>query len=117
MLELGTAIGLVIMAADAAPTNFGIHTVPGEEPMVTEVRPTETISPAFGNFNLNSAVSIGSRWGRISSTRRSPAHNRRVGGARNSHHLRGRAIDIVRRPRRATFSNRQCLSAGRLHID
>jgi hypothetical protein len=33
----------------------------------------------------------------VTSTRRSPEHNRRVGGVRNSFHLSGRAIDIARR--------------------
>ena len=37
-------------------------------------------------------------WGRVTSTYRSPAHNRAVGGVPNSYHLRGRAIDIARRP-------------------
>jgi hypothetical protein len=34
----------------------------------------------------------------VTSTLRTPAHNRRVGGVPNSFHLRGRAIDIARRP-------------------
>jgi len=34
----------------------------------------------------------------VTSTFRSAAHNRRVGGVANSYHLRGRAIDIARRP-------------------
>ena len=41
---------------------------------------------------------MGSRWGRVTSTYRTPKHNRRVGGVRNSYHLSGRAIDIARRP-------------------
>ena len=41
---------------------------------------------------------IGARWGQVTSTYRSPAHNRRVGGVANSYHLRNRAIDIARRP-------------------
>ena len=40
---------------------------------------------------------IGSNWGQVTSTLRSPAHNRAVGGVANSYHLRGRAIDIARR--------------------
>ena len=41
---------------------------------------------------------IGAKWGQVTSTYRSPEHNRRVGGVANSYHLRGRAIDIARRP-------------------
>ena len=41
---------------------------------------------------------IGARWGQVTSTYRSPAHNRRVGGVANSFHLSNRAIDIARRP-------------------
>lgn len=53
---------------------------------------------ASGSGNIRSAASIGSSWGRVTSTYRSPEHNRRVGGVRNSYHIRGRAIDIARRP-------------------
>ena len=41
---------------------------------------------------------IGSKWGVVTSLLRSPARNRAVGGAPNSFHLHGRAIDIARRP-------------------
>jgi hypothetical protein len=34
----------------------------------------------------------------VTSVKRSPEHNRAVGGAENSYHLHGRAIDIARRP-------------------
>ena len=70
--------------------------------------------PPAGTWALNSGVStssssgravemgsvkqIGSNWGRVTSTYRSPEHNRRVGGVANSYHLRNRAIDIARRP-------------------
>jgi len=32
---------------------------------------------------------------RINSAYRSPAHNKKIGGARNSQHLHGRALDLV----------------------
>lgn len=44
------------------------------------------------------AVRIASAFGAITSTYRSAAHNLAVGGVPNSYHLRGRAIDIVRKP-------------------
>ncbi|MEO7634303.1 MAG: D-Ala-D-Ala carboxypeptidase family metallohydrolase [Sphingomicrobium sp.] len=47
---------------------------------------------------LGAAASLGAHWGRVTSLRRSPEHNRQVGGVRNSYHLSGRAIDIARRP-------------------
>lgn len=47
---------------------------------------------------ISAAVAIGGRLGTVTSIYRSPAHNRSVGGAPNSYHLVGRAIDIARRP-------------------
>ena len=47
---------------------------------------------------MSTIKSLGTRWGRVTSTYRSPSHNRRVGGVANSYHLRNRAIDIARRP-------------------
>jgi hypothetical protein len=44
-----------------------------------------------------SAVHIAAAYGTVTSVFRSPAHNRAVGGVRNSYHLRGQAIDLVRR--------------------
>ena len=41
---------------------------------------------------------IRARWGkpiRIMSVYRTPAHNKRVGGAKNSQHLQGRAMDLL----------------------
>ena len=61
-------------------------------------RVTAWTSLRAGSGNLHAAAGIGSHWGRVTSTYRSPQHNRRVGGVRNSWHIRGRAIDIARRP-------------------
>jgi hypothetical protein len=43
-------------------------------------------------------VRISTAFGVVTSTVRSIAHNRAVGGVDNSYHLQGRAIDIARRP-------------------
>lgn len=50
------------------------------------------------SVDMGDVKQIGARWGQVTSTYRSPAHNRRVGGVANSYHLSNRAIDIARRP-------------------
>jgi hypothetical protein len=121
------AVGAILLlasaqAASAAGTNFGIRTVGGAvkadesmgfgkpEPAVAKASPARslTVEPTPGYLtvagngsapiNLGAISGIGARWGRVTSTYRSPAHNRRVGGVANSYHLRSRAIDIARRP-------------------
>ena len=117
------AIGLFLLSgatAASAQTDFGVRTVSGERgvvsigthPKVSQQQFTgqtavareatvsgETYTPLSGSQgNLRAAASIGSSWGRVTSTYRSPEHNRRVGGVRNSWHMHGRAIDIARRP-------------------
>ncbi|MBA3512419.1 MAG: hypothetical protein H0T81_11045 [Sphingomonas sp.] len=59
--------------------------------------PAAPAAMTVGRINLSAAASIGSRWGRVTSTWRSRDRNRRVGGVANSFHLSGRAIDIARR--------------------
>jgi hypothetical protein len=44
------------------------------------------------------AAAIAASYGAITSIYRSVGHNRDVGGVVNSYHLKGRAIDIARRP-------------------
>lgn len=95
-----TVIGSASPALAATPsTNFAIRT-PSQPvvvtPIVEEGGPTRVASRPARPL-VGPAAAIGSRWGRVTSTYRSPAHNRRVGGVSNSFHLSGRAIDIARR--------------------
>jgi hypothetical protein len=117
------AIGLVLLcgaSAASAETDFGVRTVSGERSVVrigtaekvsqqqfmgqaavakeTPVARESWVPLGGGSGNLRAAAGIGSSWGRVTSTYRTPAHNRRVGGVRNSWHTHGRAIDIARRP-------------------
>lgn len=101
-------IAAAAITPTATATDFGVRDVPPARD-ASEVRPA-TVSPIFDGggsgttaastaraVNIGAIASIGSAWGRVTSTRRSPEHNRRVGGVRNSFHLSGRAIDIARR--------------------
>src|SRR5205085_3189390 len=47
---------------------------------------------------INSAMRILSGYGVVTSTFRTPAHNKAVGGMPNSYHLLDQAIDVARRP-------------------
>lgn len=58
--------------------------------------PAAALSPR--GIDVSNAVRFAGKWGRVTSTLRTPAHNRRVGGVANSYHLSGRAIDVARRP-------------------
>jgi hypothetical protein len=49
-------------------------------------------------LDTSTAVRLAAAYGVVTSTWRSVAHNRAVGGVPNSYHLQGRAIDIARRP-------------------
>lgn len=79
---------------------------PGAREPIVKIPTSQYVDPAVvepvitqkGSFSINSVAGIGARFGRVTSTYRSPAHNRRVGGVPNSFHLSGRAIDIARRP-------------------
>jgi hypothetical protein len=120
-----SAIGLGLLAcasaATAQSTDFGIRTLIGERATIeVAVHPkagtreaSGTVQapaaqavaerPAWapltrGSGNLAAAARLAAQWGRVTSTYRSPQHNRAVGGVPNSYHLRGRAIDIARRP-------------------
>ena len=117
MFRAAIGLGLLVCASSAAAesTDFGVRTVGGPRgaPMVAvhpkaEARSSASVvmpaSPGAswaalprGNGSLSAAARLGGQWGRVTSTYRSPAHNRRVGGVANSWHLHGRAIDIARR--------------------
>lgn len=75
-------------------TDFGIRPVRAE---FASVRPVirHTEQGASG-FSLSSVAGFVAQFGRVTSLKRSPDHNRRVGGASNSWHLHGRAVDVVR---------------------
>lgn len=74
--------------------------MPYAAPAPTEGKPAGATWTRISSrpMDIRAAAAIGARWGTVTSTYRSPEHNRRVGGVRNSYHLRGRAIDIARRP-------------------
>lgn len=99
----GAAIFLMTAQAGwAAGTDFGVRTVGGNEFYTNRPEPR----PGFlsvrqvpsSPVNMSSIRDLGGRWGRVTSTYRSPAHNKRVGGVANSYHMHNRAIDIARRP-------------------
>ena len=96
-------------AAQAGSTDFGIRTFDGgrvypQSDLVNAV-PVANVIPAVvrrsggaAGVDLAAISRIGGQWGRVTSTYRSVAHNRNVGGVPNSYHLSGQAIDIARRP-------------------
>lgn len=68
--------------------------------MGREAAESPTTPPAdrvMGFTQSTLAAALG-QYGRITSTDRSAAHNRAVGGVANSYHLIGRAVDVARRP-------------------
>jgi hypothetical protein len=80
-------------------TDFGVRTlVPEFGGRTRASEPMATAMPLRSSVDLRSVAGLGAQWGRVTSTYRSAAHNRAVGGVRNSYHLSGRAIDLARRP-------------------
>ncbi|MCJ8190644.1 D-Ala-D-Ala carboxypeptidase family metallohydrolase [Sphingomicrobium aestuariivivum] len=88
----------------AAAPRLRVVTAPGLRARASALAaPSLTAAPqpvvaAAIAFDMSAAAALGARWGTVTSTYRSPAHNRRVGGVPNSYHLRNRAIDIARAP-------------------
>jgi hypothetical protein len=90
---------LLVLMAGAQPTDFGVRTVGQSAARVApESEQAQAPLPSPAAPTLKAAALIGARFGRVTSTVRSREHNRRVGGAENSWHLYGRAIDIARHP-------------------
>ncbi|MFC7537077.1 D-Ala-D-Ala carboxypeptidase family metallohydrolase [Sphingomonas sp. GCM10030256] len=112
-LSIGVAV-LVSASAASANTDFGVRYVGAPPPARAAVLGAPPPSTALsvgpsaagpsslrtsnGRFSLSGVAGLGARYGRVTSTLRTPAHNRAVGGVRNSWHLSGRAVDIARRP-------------------
>lgn len=88
--------------AAATPTDFGVRAVGAAPASSIEQKadqPSWTpVTRLSRSLDIRAAAAVGERWGTVTSTWRSAARNRRVGGVPNSYHLRGRAIDIARRP-------------------
>lgn len=101
MNDLLWGAGLAGLLAVAGParerTNFGVRVV-GASSMGSQVQAPVPQAMRGGAESLRGAALVGERFGRITSLIRSAAHNRAVGGVANGYHLRGRAIDIARRP-------------------
>jgi hypothetical protein len=96
---------LTMTSAVQAQTNFGERLPPGAGAKPLVVSPhsatnqvTDRRPAGSRSDELFQVLSVAQRWGRVSSTHRSRARNRAVGGVANSYHLSGRALDLVRAP-------------------
>ena len=104
MIRAGIALFLLASGSTAlaADTDWGVREVgkPAGRAAADEPPPAGTWAMETNgrSVNMGDVKQIGSHWGQVTSTYRSPAHNRRVGGVANSYHLSNRAIDIARRP-------------------
>lgn len=99
-MTVGPVLAILFLTSAPQPTDFGIRMVPGTGMPIGSPKPA-AIAPirrSSSSFSLAPAVDLGRRMGQVTSTHRSVAHNRAVGGAPRSYHLSARAIDIARRP-------------------
>src|SRR5688500_16620370 len=72
------------LCAASPTTDFGVRAVSGEaalmaEPVTSATRAVTNVVTG-GRINISAAASLGSQWGRVTSTWRSRERNRRVGG-------------------------------------
>lgn len=88
---------LILIGSVAAPSAANSRMTPREAES-KQASQSRLKPDGAGSFALNAAATIGARWGIVTSTHRTRERNRLVGGARNSFHLTGRAIDVARRP-------------------
>ena len=84
--------------------------VPLAGPAVAAAGPAPTLHFRDQVAEMSGATRLASAYGIVTSTFRTVAHNKAVGGVPNSYHLLARAIDIVRRP---GVSHRQIETAFR----
>lgn len=100
MFRAAGAIVLLVWGstAIAAETDFGIREL-GKSAHSSEPPPAGEWAKYSGrSVDMSEVSRLGARWGQVTSTFRTAAHNRDVGGVSNSYHLKNRAIDIARRP-------------------
>jgi hypothetical protein len=80
-----------LVVPNAGDHSFGAPAASGgPDPAPTADRPPPP--------DMHSVAALGASFGTVTSTTRSPQHNRDVGGGSNSYHLTGHAIDIVPKP-------------------
>lgn len=88
MTGVGPVLAIVLLASTPGAAGLGAAAASADK----------RAPAAQASGPLPSPAEIGRKWGIVTSTKRSPERNRAVGGAPNSFHLYGRAIDIARRP-------------------